>query len=151
VFAPTHCVLGRLDPVELAWAAGFFDGEGSTIVQADARRPGYRRLVVSVPQSSRDGVPYALVRLQRAMLGLGSIEGPDETRMYVWRAFGLHEAQAVLALIWTELGAVKRLQAARALNAVSDQYRYRMYAARPPKSGRLVAHSNHATFATPTI
>ena len=35
-----------LDRAELAWAAGFFDGEGSTIVHTDESRPGYLRLEV---------------------------------------------------------------------------------------------------------
>ena len=61
-----------LDQELLAWAAGFFDGEGSTIAKSDSRRPNYYQLDMSVPQSSLDGVPAVLVKFQRAMLGVGA-------------------------------------------------------------------------------
>lgn len=46
-----------LDQELLAWAAGFFDGEGTTIAKRDTRRPNYTQLDVSVPQTGRGAVP----------------------------------------------------------------------------------------------
>src|SRR5437773_3792330 len=66
-----------LDRAELAWAAGFFDGEGSTIARTLTSRPGYHQLNVTVPQSGRDGIPAVLLRFQRVMLGMGHISGPS--------------------------------------------------------------------------
>ncbi len=62
-----------LDQELLAWAAGFFDGEGTTIARTDKRRPGYFQLDVSVPQAGRSGIPAVLTRFRRAMLGVGKI------------------------------------------------------------------------------
>ena len=45
------CVPGKIDPLELAWAAGFFDGEGTTMARSTSDRPGYRQLNLTVPQS----------------------------------------------------------------------------------------------------
>ena len=51
-----------LDRAELAWAAGFFDGEGSTIARTLTSRPGYYQLNVTVPQAGRDGIPPVLMK-----------------------------------------------------------------------------------------
>src|SRR5438046_100478 len=74
-----------LDRAELAWAAGFFDGEGSTIARTLTSRPGYHQLNVTVPQSGRDGIPAVLLRFQRVMLGMGHISGPSDVGIYMLR------------------------------------------------------------------
>ena len=107
---------------ELAWAAGFFDGEGTTIARGYAARPGYRQLSITVPQACREGVPPVLLRFQRAMLGMGHITGPEDDGMYVLRFGAREEARLVLELLWPYLGRVKRAQATRALSLVDLQY-----------------------------
>lgn len=111
-----------LDNELLAWAAGFFDGEGSTIAKTDARRPDYYQLDVSVPQSGSSGVPEVLTKFQRVMFGVGHIQPQHHDDMYKWDAGGRVPAEMALALMWPWLGDVKRTQALLALETVKSQY-----------------------------
>lgn len=140
--ATTACALARVDPLLLAWAAGLFDGEGTTMSAARRDRPGYRRLEMSLPQCGHTGLPEVLLRFQAALLGVGNITGPDESDMYFWRASGFSEAQAAVALLWPQLGPVKRAQAAVAMRAVQRQYDIGAYPARGPRR-RRPAHFEH--------
>jgi hypothetical protein len=117
--APAAAILDR---AELAWAAGFFDGEGSTIVHTDEARPGYLRLEVCVPQAGRDGVPAVLLRFRKAVGGLGRIVGPEDDNLYKWIAGARLEAMAAITLIWDHLGRVKRIQANNCLKLFLSQY-----------------------------
>ena len=110
-----------LDEELLAWAAGFFDGEGTTVARTDQSRGTYRRLIVTASQLGRPRVPAALVKFQRAMLGVGSITS-ERDGLYRWRAHGRIGAEVALALMWPWLGPVKRAQAGEALCAVARQY-----------------------------
>ena len=128
-----------LDRAELAWAAGFFDGEGSTIARTLTSRPGYHQLNVTLPQSGRDGPPAVLLRFQRVMLGMGHISGPSDVGIYMLRYAAREEARLVLALMWPHLGDVKKDQAARAMELVEYQYtsgavRPRRARSRPPET-----------------
>lgn len=120
---------------ELAWAAGLFDGEGSTSV---SRRGGalridgtpYRRVVVTVGQSAAVGAPEVLVRFRKAVLGLGAVHGPygphGRSRLPMWhfQATKWEEAQAIIALLWKFLSPPKRAQAVVALRAFREQARF---------------------------
>src|SRR5213593_179378 len=128
--AANPCSLARLDQAELAWAAGFFDGEGSTIARKNTLRPGYRRLEVQVPQSGPGGVPAVLGRFQNAVLGMGRMTARRKDGTFAWRAMLFEEAQATIALLWPFLGPIKRAQALRAMHAVSGQYGAGRYRAR---------------------
>src|SRR5437660_5128902 len=66
---------------ELAWAGGFFDGEGSTYLLKHRTHPGHLVPVVDVPQSGNEGVPIALTRFHTALEFIGSISGPHK---YKW-------------------------------------------------------------------
>lgn len=116
---PTESV--RPNRNELAWAAGFFDGEGSTFV---CRRNRY--VAVGISQSDVYGPPAVLVRFQRAVGGIGILNGPirvktpagdDAESKWIYNAFGHEMAQAVLVQIWPWLGSVKREQARGGLMA----------------------------------
>jgi hypothetical protein len=111
-----------VDRAELAWAAGFFDGEGSTIARTDSARPGYYQLNITVPQGCHHGVPLLLLRFQRAMLGMGRISGPSDEDIYMLRFNAREEATLVLQLLWPDLGDVKRSQATHAM-ALVEKYR----------------------------
>jgi hypothetical protein len=111
-----------LDEELLAWAAGFFDGEGSTIAKSSRRRPDYFQLDVSVPQCDHDGVPEVLVKFKRAMLGCGAIYPQHRDDLYKWSAGGRIVSEMALALMWPWLGAVKREQAQAAMALVDAQY-----------------------------
>lgn len=112
-----------LDRAELAWAAGFFDGEGSTMVHRDESRPGYLRLEVCVPQSGHGGgVPSVLIRFQNAVGGFCRIVGPEGRDIYKCVSGGRLEAMAIVALLWSQLGEVKRRQANEAVKTFLSQY-----------------------------
>lgn len=98
---------------EFAWAAGFFDGEGTTLLNG-----GYPRM--SVGQVDRE----ALDHLSTA-LGMGRVVGPHApppnkpnwSYHFYWHLVGFERVQAALAFMWPWLGTVKRRQAAAVLGA----------------------------------
>lgn len=144
------CALSRLDPIQLAWAAGLFDGEGTTMAAARTGRPGYFRLEMSVPQCGHGVMPEVLLRFQVAVLGMGNITGPNDDDMYFWPAASFSEVQATVAVLWPHLGLVKRAQAAAAMRTVQRQYDSGAYASRGPRR-RRAAHSRHGSPPIPMI
>lgn len=104
-----------MDDLEVAWAAGFFDGEGWTGLD---RRPAGAYLRVAISQKDR----RPLVRFAQA-LGLGSVPTkPAKNGMYHWRAAG-PTARAALELLLPRLSEPKREQAEAALAAASPAER----------------------------
>lgn len=110
------------DREELAWAAGFYDGEGSTTMQnANAKRP--RDYLTPSLSISQHGSPECLLRLQAALHGLGTIHGPYTYperytgERWTWSARRHEDALAALACLWPWLSSPKREQAARVFNA----------------------------------
>jgi hypothetical protein len=109
--------------LEFAWAAGLFDGEGST--ELHRRRSGDRLIYAvrtRVSQCGADGVPGVLARFQRSVNGRGWIEGPSArdgyADAYKWAA-GNAEALFVLRLLWPHLSVAKRRQAYDVLGEVN--------------------------------
>jgi hypothetical protein len=108
-----------IDREELAWAAGFFDGEGSTLT-VDAKR---KYPWIAITQGGTvDAPPAVLVRFRAAVGNVGHIEGPDVyvdqpdwLARWVFRVAGFELVQMVLGLLWHQLGEVKRNQAHRVL------------------------------------
>lgn len=103
---------------ELAWVAGFFDGEG--YIGANGS-PGMRTLEMSIAQATTESVPPTLTRVRLA-LGVGTLYGPRMPRspwsklpQYVWRTNAFEDVQFVTAALWPWLGPVKRAQAREAL------------------------------------
>lgn len=104
---------------ELAWAAGFFDGEGSVFRATNVKhyKCGYQ-VQASVSQS---GDRELLDRFQRAV-GVGSVYGPFRSSVkgkiikprYRWVATGMN-VQKTLDLLWPWLGSIKKSQASRVL------------------------------------
>lgn len=89
---------------ERAWAAGFFDGEGTTFVN--------NTLALTVAQ--KDQRP--LFRFQVAMGGLGQVRGPYREKCPISRfqSYG-GDAQRCLMLIWPYLCEPKKHQGMTAL------------------------------------
>jgi len=116
--------VSRDHATELAWAAGFFDGEGSTSVdRGTGKAYGYLRL--SVAQSSDSGPPSTLVRFH-GIVG-GKINGPYTTQRpdgftrkprYILVVYQ-EVAERALALMWPYLGVEKRAQADAARSTVA--------------------------------
>ncbi len=103
------------DREELAWAAGFFDGEGSFSWTA---RAAFGCAVIGQTN------PESLERFQRSVGGLGKIYGPDVPRhkdrwsrkpQWAYRAHRREHVQAVAAVLWFQLGPIKRQQATKVL------------------------------------
>jgi hypothetical protein len=105
--------------LELAWAAGFFDGEGCTTL--DAQQSGFSYVRLSIKQV----VVANLERFKAAVGGVGSVSKP---RIEVegckpvskYRTSGT-AARAVLKLLWSYLGEAKREQATRVLEQENNK------------------------------
>jgi LAGLIDADG endonuclease len=101
----------KLNTHELAWAAGFFEGEGTFSCTTQKSRNGNKInpvFKISIPQMDR----YRLERFQNAVGGFGHIS-LRETKwggidvLYIQR---FEETQAVAAMLWGFLGHDKRSQ-----------------------------------------
>jgi hypothetical protein len=96
-----------MDRHELAWAAGFFDGEGWAAKQQ-------RGVQARINQAEVAGVPEVLVRMKSALGELGNIGGPDikpnRRPLYRWTVSNRADVQLVLELLKPWLGPVKLLQ-----------------------------------------
>jgi hypothetical protein len=99
---------------ELAWAAGFFDGEGNIGFYQNGR---YGHLRMAVSQTERT----ILVRFNRALQNVGRLSGPTKpqglSRKLSWTLsiYGYEHSQAAVAMLWTWLSKTKREQAKTAL------------------------------------
>jgi hypothetical protein len=110
---------------ERAWAAGFFDGEGTAGVGSSSREgAAYRQPSMEIPQSSARGVPDSLVRFQLAV-GAGSVTGPHPPRnpwarlpSYRWELGGHRKVEMVAGILWPWLGSTKRSQIEWTLSVV---------------------------------
>ncbi len=105
---------------ELAWAAGFFDGEGCTVLQRSKKHPR-TYLYTSLTQVNLE----PLKRFHNAVGGLGVIYGPythgrgrNWAPIHKWHTNKFEHSQAVLAMLWSFLSAPKRAQASAALREV---------------------------------
>ena len=110
---------------ELAWAGGFFDGEGSTCLDKHRTHAKYFVPVLYVPQTADVGTAPELLRL-KAAIGLGTISGvrrpkPPRRPYRRWRVFTPAKVQLALHLLWPFIGPVKRLQAQRAMQVIHSQ------------------------------
>src|SRR5688572_7011226 len=102
-----------MDRHELAWAAGFFDGEGW------AAKENPRGVGAQINQADNDGIPIALIRFQAALYGLGRIGGPvrkpDRKDLYHWVVSSKPDVHLLLDLLTPWLSHVKLLQLSHAL------------------------------------
>ena len=97
---------------ELAWAAGFFDGEGSTSKSTHQTVNGNTRYYAKIQLGQVDR--RNLERFHKSIGGIGKIRGPVKTPTkprYDWSAGGFEDVQAVIALLWCWLSPAKRDQA----------------------------------------
>ncbi len=101
-----------MDEHELAWAAGFFDGDGwAALVRPKRRRTG--QPMAQINQGSLVGVPEVLTRF-RAAVGVGRIGGPkiEDSRqpLYRWVAGSRGDVSRPGELIGPWLSPQKRRQ-----------------------------------------
>ena len=97
---------------DLAWAAGFFDGEGH--VRCDLRPNGRASsLSISIEQRHRE----VLENFNNVTGRLGQLKGPypgynnpARNPHYRLNIHGFEKIQAILAMLWPWLGRVKKEQ-----------------------------------------
>lgn len=100
-----------MDRHELAWAAGFFDGEGW------ANRSG-RGVQSRINQADQDGMPAVLRKFKR-IVGVGRLKGPrievGKQDLYWWEATSRPDVARVADLIGPWLCPLKRAEFERTL------------------------------------
>lgn len=102
---------------ELAWAAGFFDGEGSISVSAPQHKHSIgRALKIAIAQVDR----RPLDRFIRAMGNVGNVKGPykplSKGRLYYeFQTTKFEDVQAIVGMLWTFLSQPKREKARHVL------------------------------------
>lgn len=108
----------RVERERLAWAGGFFDGEGHIGAAGDK---GYPALNIK-QAGSYTQVPEVLPRFRDAVCGLGYIYGPmfdpeniAHLPQWSFESHGLEAVQAIFAMLWPWLGPIKRAQFALVL------------------------------------
>ena len=102
-----------MDDHEIAWAAGFFDAEGTASSSQRLHRPSRERQM-AVYQGGRDAIPDALLRFQRAVGGRGNITGPYRNRLFHWTTRKHTAFDEVMTMLWPWLSDSKRAQLQRA-------------------------------------
>lgn len=108
------------DREELAWAGGFFSGEGCTILQRYNQKGHNKKPYPSVYASQV--TVEELLRFQKALGGLGKIIGPikvcnplSKQPQYKINIYGFEKTQAAIALMWPFLSTKKKEQATKVL------------------------------------
>ena len=110
---------------ELAWAGGFFDGEGSTCLDKHRTHVGFFNPVIYVPQAAEFGTAAELLRF-REVIGVGNISGvrtpkPPWTPYRRLRIYTVRKVDLALHLLWPFIGQVKRTQAQRVMQVAHSQ------------------------------
>lgn len=128
----------EIDPLEVAWAAGFFDGEGSVFVRNTARHKGgttgklYPLTTVEMGVSQVRIEP--IIRFHR-IVGIGKIGGPygglrpGRSAYFRWNTAGRPSVFRVAQLLWPMLSLPKREQFHRCWETLRER--------RTPKSPKL--------------
>src|SRR5690349_21116993 len=96
-------------PLQFAWAAGLYDGEGSASMYMPRRRKTARRQM----QVSQGGVvgalPEVLVRFHD-IVGEGNVTGPYRGYLFYWKTTRKDAIDAIGASLWPFLSTEKRRQ-----------------------------------------
>jgi hypothetical protein len=101
---------------QTAWAAGFYEGEGSISFKLQRGRgpgagPGARAIGVTVTQKDREPLD-----MFRAAVGFGAVCRLGRG-MYSWNAGKLSDVERLVALFWPYLSTRRRIQAMEALRS----------------------------------
>lgn len=115
---------------EIAWAAGFFDGEGSTSCTANNGKAD-TRIQLSIGQKDEGGnIASTLIRFQKAMKGLGHIYQKTriglEINQHQFLVCRWRDVATCLRLLWPYLSETKITQATRAIDKFENATGHRM-------------------------
>jgi hypothetical protein len=95
-------------PLDVAWAAGLFEGEGSFVFYAT--KTSKRRITASLTTTDED-----VIRKFCSVVGLGVIYGPrcigTNKPFWQWTTTTFEDTQAIVALFWRWLGARRKEKA----------------------------------------
>ena len=112
-----------MDEHELAWAAGFFDGDGWAASVRYGRRSS-RRPMAQINQADASGVPEVLTRFRDAV-GVGRVAGPKieagRQDIYRWVASSRGDVRRTGELIGPWLSSEKRGQFRSAVGITFDE------------------------------
>lgn len=92
----------------IAWAAGLFDGEGSSSMYLPKKRKTARRQI-QVSQASDMGHPVVLDEF-REIVGVGNVTGPYRDSLYYWKTTRKDAIDQVALTLWPYLSLMKRDQ-----------------------------------------
>ena len=105
--------------LEIAWAAGFWDGEGSAYIERVKRADGTKSPVLRLWLGQID--PRPLERFARAVGTDRPVLGPyNHTHMCNLRFSAKAEVERVIELLWPYLGEAKREQIAQCRQAIEE-------------------------------
>ena len=98
---------------DLAWAAGIFDGEGSTstYVPKGSKTP---RRQMAVSQGGLPGQKPPILLRFKEIVGVGNVTGPYRHGLYYWKITKKDDVDLVGAMLWHAMSAEKRRQFAAA-------------------------------------
>jgi hypothetical protein len=108
----------RFETDKLAWAAGFFEGEGC-FPRSLGRRRGHQ-ICAKLRNCDRE-----MLSRFASILRCGNIGGPFQRKptnkpQYEWRVENFEHVQAVIALMWKWLGSRRRARAREMLRIYRD-------------------------------
>ncbi len=112
----------------LACSAGFFNGEGCTIIRYKLQRKDGTYHHYPVVHAGQASTPETLLRFRNAV-GMGRISGPfrpyrkSQKVHYQFQIAGFERVQAVLGMLWPWLSTAKKEQAIKTLQKVKGGWR----------------------------
>ena len=142
-----------MDKEQVAWAAGFFDGEGTTYLRT-RKGKGNRNYVCPTIRIGQSGDPEVLHKFKN-IFGIGRVNGPFKYRegrkpIYQYSCDSYKSAIPIIKAMWPYLSNVKKLQASKVLVAAERGrigYEGRTYTKERPIFGghrrpKLTTHSS---------
>jgi hypothetical protein len=99
---------------DIAWAAGLFDGEGSTSV-LKAQRDKYSYIRMSIAQKHPEVLEKFL-----SIVGVGKIYKANTRNIYSWDCYKQIDVPSVLNMLWPYLSIIKKEQAIKAQDTVDN-------------------------------
>lgn len=104
--------------LEIAWAAGFYDGEGSVSCTANNGNP-QTRIQLSIGQKNDRGEIAAVLERFKKAVGVGKIyrktRNDKEINQHQYLISKAEDVQAVINILWPFMSYKKRHQAANAM------------------------------------